>query len=136
MNTNKIVIGVVVGAIVATVVGYIIFDLAAADFYESHMGSATGVMREAQLWWAMILGTVGYAALIAGALSHRAGNLTIVTGLKTGAVVGFLLWLTADFTMYGFTNIWTLPVVIVDPLLELIRGGLTGAAMAAVVAKV
>jgi hypothetical protein len=27
-----------------------------------------------------------------------------VSGMKVGAVVGFLLWATADFSLYGITN--------------------------------
>jgi hypothetical protein len=55
--------------------------------------------------------------------------------MKAGAAVGFLIWLCADFTLYGITNINNLTLTIVDPLVELVRGGITGAAIAAFLPK-
>jgi hypothetical protein len=52
-----------------------------------------------------------------------------------GATVGFLIWLCADFTLYGISNINTLTLAIVDPLVELVRGGITGAAVALLLRK-
>jgi hypothetical protein len=50
--------------------------------------------------------------------------------------VGFLLWFTADFMFYGYTNLSTLTKTIVDPLLEIVHGGIAGAVIAAVLKKV
>jgi hypothetical protein len=69
------------------------------------------------------------------ALAPRAASLTIANGAKIGAIVGFLLWLTADFTLFGIQNVSNLNAAIVDPLLELVRGAVTGAVLAAVVPK-
>ena len=57
-------------------------------------------------------------------------------GMKIGAVVGFLLWFTADFILYGLQNVNNLTVAIADPLLELVRGGISGAIIAAVLGKI
>jgi len=52
-----------------------------------------------------------------------------------GALVGFLLWATADFILYGATNISNLTRTVVDPLLELVRAGVAGGVIVAVVGK-
>jgi hypothetical protein len=51
-------------------------------------------------------------------------------------VVGFLLWFTVDFILYGVTNIANLTRTVVDPLLELIRGGIGGGVIAVVLGKI
>ena len=117
------------------IVGYVIWDVLVADFFASNMGSATGVMRDTQLLWAVIIGTVSYTALIALALSAQSGELTIAGGLKVGAIVGFLVWFSVDFILFGVMNVNTLTIAIVDTILEAIRAGITGAAIAAVAAK-
>ena len=54
----------------------------------------------------------------------------MVDGLKAGAIVGFLLWVTADFTIYGFDDLSTLASPIADSLLEGVRGAIAGAVIA------
>lgn len=135
MNAKQAVVGIVVGAIAAAVLGYLIFDLIMGDFYASHLGSATGVIRDSQVWWAVIIGAAGYAAMIVYVLGLQAGKSTLVGGLVTGAIVGFLMWLTADFTLLGVENVSTPTLAVIDPILELIRGAITGAAIGLAVSK-
>jgi hypothetical protein len=59
----------------------------------------------------------------------------LVEGAKVGAVVGFLTWFTVDFTLYGFQNVSNLTRTIVDPLLEIVHGGIGGAVIGLLVAK-
>ena len=135
MNAKQLVVGIIVGTIVSMIVGYVIWDVLVADFFASNMGSATGVMRDTQLLWAAIIGTAAYTALIALALDTQPGEPTIAGGLKVGAIVGFLVWFSVDFILLGAMNVNTLTIAIVDPILEAIRAGITGAAVAAVAAK-
>ena len=135
MNAKQLAVGIIVGTLVSMIVGYVIWDMLFADFFASNMGSATGVMRDTQLLWAVIIGTASYTALIALALGAQSGEPTIAGGLKVGAIVGFLVWFSVDFILFGIMNVNTLTIAIVDPILEAIRAGITGAAIAAVAAK-
>ncbi len=88
--------------------------------------------RDAQLVWAVALGTFSLAALVTLAVGSKARSSTIGTGFKIGATVGFLVWFGVDFILYGVNNVWNLTATIVDPLLELVRTGIGGAVIAAV----
>ena len=136
MDIKRFIIGTIVGGIALYILGYVMFNLAFADFFAANAGSATGAWKDPQVIWAIALGTLSYAALITLALGTRAGSTTIVEGLKVGAIVGFLMWFSADMIFYGIWNVENLTAASVDPLLELVRGGIGGAVIAAVLAKV
>jgi len=87
------------------------------------------------LTWAVALGSFAYAALVIYAMGNRVGSWSIGGGVKVGAIVGFLLWLTADFTLYGLTNIANLTRTVVDPLLEIVHGGVGGFFIALVLGR-
>ena len=131
MGTKQLT-GTIVGGVVLYGLGYLMFSRAFAAFYAANAGSATGVDRSPELVWAVALGCLAYAALITFALGSR-GALSITQGALVGAIVGFLIWFTADFTLYGVTNISNLTRTMVDPLLEIVRGSISGAVIAAVV---
>jgi hypothetical protein len=133
---KRIVLGTIVGAIVLYVVGYLIFNMAAADFYAANQTGPAGAFRDALLQWADISMNVPFALLITLFIARRTGAPTITEGFVAGAVVGFLIWLTADMNYYAFANLWNLSVVIVDPLLEAAHAGIGGAAIAAVLAMI
>ena len=129
MDTKRFAVGTVVGGIVLYAAGYLIFDLAFKNFYATNVGSATGVDRGSQIVWAMAVANMAYAALVTYVIANRSGDVTPGAGFRIGAIVGCLAWATADFVIFGSTNIVNLPRTIVDPLLEIIHGGIGGAAI-------
>ncbi len=132
MNTKRIVIGTLAGGITMFLLGYLIWSLIFADFFAANAGSATGVDREPFLVWAIVLGTFSLAALVTLAVESQAGNSTILDGFKIGAIVGFLVWFGVDFIHYGVSNLSNLTATIVDPLLEAVRTGISGAVIVVV----
>ena len=135
MSTKQWVLGTVIGAIVIYAVGYLIFTVLLGDYYAANSGSATGVMRESQIVWALAVGALAYAALILYAMRSQAGSANMVSGMKVGAIVGFLLWACADFSLYGITNMSNLTVTMLDPFAELVHGGIAGAVLGALLPK-
>ncbi len=135
MNINRLIVGTIVGGIVLYLTGYLIFITIFGDFYAANAGSATGVPREEMIQWAIIVGCLGYAALVTYVMEIQQGTLSMGKGIITGAIVGGLIWFTADFVFYGLYNISNLTITIVDPILELIHGGIAGAVIAPVLAK-
>ena len=134
MGTKRFLAGTIVGGIVLYVVGYLIFSMAFASFYAANVGTATGVDRPAELMWAVVLGNLGYAALICYAMGAR-NSSGLGGGAKVGAIVGFLMWFAVDFTLYGVLNVSNLTRTLVDPLLEIVHGGIGGAVIGLLVAR-
>ena len=132
MDTKRFATGTIVGGVVLMAFGWLIFSKLFAAFYAANAGSATGVDRTDQIVWAVAVGNLAYAALVTLVVQWRGSSVTIGKGAATGAIVGFLIWCTVDFIFYGSSNIATLTRTIVDPLLEIVHGGIGGAAIAAV----
>ena len=135
MNTKRLVIGSLVGLVSLYIVGYLIWEVVFTEFFAANSGSATGVDRDPQIIWAIALGSLFYGVLLTLALESRGSSTSTVDALKVGAVVGFLLWGTADFVLYGYTNLNNLTGAIADTLLEGVRGGICGAIIAIVLSK-
>lgn len=135
MNIKRIGVGTVVGAITLYLLGMLIWQNLFTEFFEANRGTATGVGRETMIIWAVILGTLAYAKLITLALEAR-GAKSLKDALIVGFVVGALVWGTADFTLFGITNLNTLAGTIADVVLEGVRAGIAGLVVAAVLSKV
>jgi hypothetical protein len=139
MSLKRFVIGTAVGGCAVFVTGSLLFALAPfSEFYSYAMnsGPATGVSRESPLVWAVFLGALSYSALVTLAIGSRPQSTGVAAGIKIGAVVGFLIWFTADFMLFGISNVGTLTSTIVDPLLEMVPGAVAGGIIAAVLGRV
>jgi hypothetical protein len=134
MSPKQLVIGTLVGALALSATGYVIFGIAFPGFFTNfmHAGPATNVERQPPLLWAVALAMLSYGLLMTLAVGSRARPLTTRAGVTTGAVVSFLLWFTADFMLYGISNVGSLMGTVTDPLLEMVPGAIAGGVIAAV----
>ena len=136
MNMKRLLIGSIAGGVALYILGYVFWAIVFADFFAANTGSAEGVPRETDIIWASALGTLLYAVLITIMFEARSGAASVVDGLKTGAIVGFLLWGTADFIFYGNFNLSNLNATIADIALEAVRAGIGGAVIAVILSKI
>ena len=137
MTARDLATGTVVGAVTLSATGYLMFWTVLRNFYSYALGagSATGVPRESPVIWAVALGALSYSALVTLAIGNCGGSPTMRAGVKVGAVIGFLVWFTADFFLYGISNVLNLTSALIDPLLEVVPSAITGGAIAAVLAR-
>jgi hypothetical protein len=125
MDMKKLAIGTIGGGLVMWALGFVIFGTLMADFYAANAGSAQG---------AVLLGTFALAKLVTFGLIWS-GASSIADGFKIGAIIGFLTWFGVDFIHFGNNNVSNLTLTIVDPLLEIVRTGITGAMIALLLSK-
>ena len=136
MDMKRLVIGTIVGAVILHVTGYLIFDVAAADFYNANRGPAADAYRDLPMQLPLAVANLAYGALLTLGIMSRNGIPTLASGAIVSAVIGYLVWLHADLVFYSYMTTRPLPVVIVDPLLEIVHAGFSGAVIAAVLARV
>lgn len=135
MNKNT-VIAIVVGAVLLFALGYLIWGMLFVDFFAANAGMASDVDRAAPILWAQAVGSLLYGAAIVLAIQGKGGSVNLMGGLTTGAIVGLLVWGTADFTMFSITQVSNLTATIADTVLEMVRAGITGALVAVTLSKV
>ena len=123
---SRFVIATLVGAVVLFVAGFVIFGLAFNSFYLGNQGTATGVNRDTMEWPWLIASTLASAALLTLVLGW-AGARAPVAGFKVAAIIGLLTGAAFDFGVYSMTNVQSLTITLVDPILVAIQMGIGGA---------
>jgi len=136
MDITRLAIGTIVGGITLYIVGYLIFDMALANFYAESLIDVDGAYRDAPVQWLQAVGNLLLGALVTLGIMSRAGTPSIAGGFAIGALIGFLAWGGADFSLVALMNVWSPTIVLIDPLVEAIHHGTAGAVIAAVLARV
>jgi uncharacterized membrane protein len=132
MSNSKIFTAGLVGAIVAFLLGFIVYGNLLTEFFVENSGSASGVMRgdEEMQWIPMILGHVTWGMLFAIVFGKWANISTFTTGAKSGALLGFLIGASFDLIQLGSTHIPNLTGIVVDivvmTIVSAIVGGVVG----------
>ncbi len=131
MDPKRLVTGTLVGTVVLNVYGFLVWDMLLADFFAAHVGSATGVEKEAPVWLAVVGSSLLLSVLITLVLDWS-GSTSMADGFKTAAILGLLLWGGVDLLFYGFLNLFDMVAVGADAALGALQFGLAGLAIAAV----
>ncbi|WP_346855900.1 hypothetical protein [uncultured Draconibacterium sp.] len=110
----KILRGTVFGGIAFFFLGFLVWGLLLMDFSMTNYNQDLYRPNDEMIWWAMIVSNLLLALLLTIGLKW-AGAKSIVDGIKTGALFGFIYALSIDLGMYSMTNvILTLTAVVVD----------------------
>ena len=129
MTFRRLLTGTVLAATTLSAAGLVIFGVLLPGFYSDFLdaGTATGVAREPILWWAIVVAMLAYGALIAVVVDIGPAPIAVRTAMTRGAVVSFLMWLAADFALYGISNVGNVIGLLIEPPLEAAAGALAGA---------
>jgi len=123
---KRVLIATFAGGLTYFLLGGLIYVVILGGFYEANLGSATGVLREIPIGWAMIVSQLGLAALVTYVFLH-ADVATASDGLRIGAIFGLLFGIAMAFDLYGVTNWSNLTVALVEPFVTTVRIALGGA---------
>lgn len=131
MTVKTRLMATLAGFIAYFMLGFLFYGILLVDFYSTHAGAATGVMRadDDMQWWALIAGNIVQAYLLVYIFGNWANITTFGGGLKAGAIVGFIMALGFGLNMYGTTHISDLTSTLVDSLVMAVMMGLTGGAV-------
>ena len=101
MDLKKLLVGTVLGAVVALICGYIIFGMALANY----MAENTSATKEPDMLW-LIFGHLAYSGLITYIFLQWAGIKTAVTGAKAGAIIALLGGLGFNWIWHGTSDLF------------------------------
>ena len=134
MNTKNFLVGGIVGGIVYFLLGWLFYGHLMTQYFHDHPGTATGVERVMDNfeWWALILGNL-FAGLLIAYVFTKSGVSTLMSGLITGGILGFLISASIDFTMYGTTNIMSKESLFADVAIFTVMSAIVGAVVGAVI---
>jgi hypothetical protein len=129
MDTKKFLIGTLVGGSTFLILGFLIYMVALASFFEAHSVGPVGTAKESPDMLFLIIGNFAYGGLLSYIFTKWAGIKTAATGAQAGAVIGLFVAMTWYFIQYAITNITDLTGTIVDLLVYVIISSLVGAAI-------
>lgn len=129
--TLKPVLAVLASAATGFLLGWLIYGLLLASYYESNMTVYEGLMNEPSMW-VYIIGNLAWAVLFVYVFHVLASITSFVKGLVAGLVITFLVTLCFDLYFFSGMNLFPFQVMIVD----IIANTVLGALMAGVAALV
>lgn len=127
MNTNKLIIGGLLGTIAYFIVNMVVW----LTFYNNILTTHTlsGIMKsdeEANLP-ALILATLAYGFLLSYVITSKSG-MNLSKGFVIGTVIGLLFNASFDLTFYASSNIFKgYKIVLLDIALYALVSGIAGA---------
>ena len=133
MNTQKFIISGIVGGIVSFVAGYVVYGLVLMNYMDTHHGLADPKIVNRQtgefIWWALILGNI-FSGLTLSYIYNKWANITTVAGgAMAGAVLGLLIVLSYDLSMYGTSMLFSKYSLAADVIGNVVVTAITGAAV-------
>jgi len=128
MDSKKFLLGGIIGSIVNFFLGWLVWGMLLGKIMRDYSTHTPGVFRspETMIWWALVVGNIGFGFLIAYVLS-KANISTAASGAVTGAVVGLLVVIGIDFIMYAQMKVFGLKVIAIDAASSLVVNAIVGA---------
>ena len=121
----KILRGTIFGGIAFFFLGWVVYGMLLADFMAAHSDGSLNRPNDQMIMWAMILSNLVLGLLVTLVLKWS-GAVSIVDGLKTGAIFGFLMGLTMDLMMYSMTTQYDLTALFVDVIVYTVMLAIIG----------
>jgi len=131
---SKFVQAALAGMVAIALIGALLYGILFAGLFGANMGSATGVMKDPPDFLWVALAHVPFGVLLTLVISWR-GSTSARGGAATGAILGFLMAASYDLSQYGTTNLWSLKLTLVDPLITMVLVGAAGAVVGMVLAR-
>jgi hypothetical protein len=130
MNT-KVLVAALVGAIVAFLLGWIIFGMLLMGFMETSVIAYDGLMKgEGEMNLGLLFTSNLVMSLLLAYVAHGMGVADLKGGLVLGATLGFLFFLSVDLSFLAMMNFYASPVgAVVDVLANTVWFAGIGAAV-------
>lgn len=127
MNSQKFVVGGLVGGIVNFLLGWVIYGMLLKDFMNSNIAPGTMRSDSDMIWWALIVGNLSFGFLLAYVIG-KGGSASAGKGAGVGFILGLLVCLGYDLISYATsTTITSLKMVAADVAATAVMSAIAGA---------
>jgi hypothetical protein len=126
MNTNKILVGGIIGGVVFFLLGWLIWGIILAGYMAANSNQCMMKPIDQMVWWALILSNLALGFLLSVVFdwSNTSGWMN---GAKKGAIFGLIMGLSIDLGYYSMSTMYSnMTVLIVDVLITVVMVALTG----------
>src|SRR2546426_1157117 len=118
--TTKTIYAAIAGAVVAFLLGWLVFGIMLDSFYTAHTIKYVGLMKNPPVWWAIFAFDLGFSLLFAIIFSKWANIASFGQGFIAGSWMGFLIILSFDLMFYAFMHLMLHTALIVDVIVNAI----------------
>ncbi len=132
MNTNKFLVGGIIGGVAHFLLGWLVWGTLLMSFMKEHTSMAgKAVMRadDQTIWWALIAANLLLGFLLSYIL-NKSGAMSAAAGAATGAVIGLLMSSAINCFNYAFMEMGDMTGMCVDiaasTVVSAIVGGIIG----------
>ncbi len=126
MTQGRFWLAAFAGGVTLFVAGFVLWGLLFEGFFQAHVGSATGVVKEPMDFPHLFLGQFFWGVLLAYVIQRSVGGAGLAAGAKIGAILGFLLSLSVGLNQFSMTNLMDLTGVLTDPFVSAVWSALGG----------
>lgn len=128
MNTNKFLVGGIIGGITNFLLGWLVWGTLLMSFMKEHtseVGKAVMRADDQMIWWALIVANLLFGFLLSYIL-NKAGVMSAGAGASTGAVVGLLISATMNCFNYAFMTMGDMTGMGVDIIASTVVSAIVG----------
>src|SRR5215213_2077007 len=123
----RVLVAALVGGIVMTLLGWLIFGILLMNFLKAYMIQYNGLEKNPPDWIPLIIFNLAFAWLFAFVFDYWATIRTFVGGVKGGALIMLPLVIGIDFQYMAFMNLYNGYVpIIVDIIAATVLGAIAG----------
>jgi hypothetical protein len=129
MNTNKFLVGGIIGGVANFLLGWLVWGMLLTDFMQQHTTEAAkNIMRgeDNMVWWALIAGNLLWGLTLSWVLV-KSGASSASSGASTGAVFGLLVSASINCFLYAQMDAWDTTSIAVDIVANTVVGAVVGA---------
>jgi hypothetical protein len=125
MNSQKFIVGGIVGGIAYLLLGWVTYGILLKDFMSSNMAAGTMRADADLIWWALIVGNLALGFLLAYVIGK--GNVSAGSGAGVGFTLGLLVSLGYDLISYATsTSVSSLKVIAADVAVTIVMSAIVG----------
>ena len=123
---NRVLVGGIIGGVVFFFLGFLVYGMALRTFMENNQMAGLGRSDAEFNWLMLVLGNLAFGFMVAYVL-HKANANSFAAGATVAMIVGLLMALGLDLTMYATTNVFnSISGVLVDVIATSIMGAVVG----------